>query len=607
MPNREEEVRPQFDGKTLLRILTQALPRWPYLLGFVCAALVVSSLDGYFTFLNKQLVDDGILAGDRQALIRIAIIYGIVIIVHTTAVYAHNFLTEYFGQIVRYDLRRKLFQHIHTLSYSYFDKTSVGWIMSRVTSDSEQMANWVSWGLLDLTWCLTQIITVLYFMILINWQLALVVFATVPMLWFISLWFRRRLIAEYRKVRTANSNLTGTYNESITGVRTVKALGREKENLREFTGLADEMYNTSYHVANLSALFQPTVNLVVALAVGGIAWYGGWQTHSGMLTIGGIQAFIAYAWSLLWPMDRLASSYANLQNAIASGERVFSLLDTAPEVGDHPKAVNPGTIRGDIEFDHVSFWYEVDNPVLKDFSLKIRQGETTAFVGPTGGGKSTIINLICRFYEPKDGVIRLNGQDYTELSQHAIQSHLGVVLQTPYLFSGSIRENIRYGLLEATDDEVEDAARKACAHDFIVTLEKGYNTEVGEGGGLLSIGQKQLISLARAILVKPEIFVMDEATSSVDTLTEALIQEGMKRLMQECTSFIVAHRLSTIKSAHRIVVIENGCIVEMGTHAELLGVRGHYYRLYMEQFRSELEEKYDLFADSTLILSQNDG
>jgi ATP-binding cassette subfamily B protein len=258
--------------------------------------------------------------------------------------------------------------------------------------------------------------------------------------------------------------------------------------------------------------------------------------------------------------------------------------------------VDPGTLRGDIEFDHVHFSYESDDPVLTDFSLKVRRGETIALVGPTGGGKTTIVNLLCRFYEPKAGVIRIGGRDYTELALHAIQSRIGVVLQTPHLFSGTIRENIRYGRLDATDEEVEEAARLAGAHDFIATLDKGYGSEVGEGGNLLSVGQKQLVSLARAILARPEIFIMDEATSSVDTLTEALIQRGMESLMEGRTSFIIAHRLSTIKRADRILVIEDGRIAEMGTHAELLRARGHYYRLYTQQFRREREQEYDVFT-----------
>jgi len=265
---------------------------------------------------------------------------------------------------------------------------------------------------------------------------------------------------------------------------------------------------------------------------------------------------------------------------------------------DREGAVDPGTIRGDIAFDGVDFWYEEDNPVLKDFSLRVERGETLALVGPTGGGKSTIVNLACRFYEPNAGTIRIGERDYTELSLHAIQSRVGVVLQTPHLFSGTIRENIRYGRLDATDDEVAAAAELAGAHDFIVTLEKGYDEEVGEGGVLLSVGQKQLVSLARAVLAQPEIFIMDEATSSVDTLTEALIQKGMETLMQDRTSFVIAHRLSTIKRADRILVIEDGHIQEMGSHAELLRQKGHYYRLYTKQFRQQLEAEYDVFKEA---------
>jgi ATP-binding cassette subfamily B protein len=304
---------------------------------------------------------------------------------------------------------------------------------------------------------------------------------------------------------------------------------------------------------------------------------------------------------MLWPVQDLARVYAEMQHTIASAERVFSLIDAIPEVSDRPGVMDPGTIQGDIEFDHVDFWYEPDKPVLTDFNLKVEQGETVALVGPTGGGKTTIVNLLCRFYEPKGGVIRFGGRDYTDLPLHAIQSRIGIVLQTPHLFSGTICENIRYGRLDATDGGIEEAAKLAGAHDFIVTLEKGYDEEVGEGGNLLSVGQKQLISLARAILAHPEIFIMDEATSSVDTLTEALIQRGMETLMRNRTSFVIAHRLSTIKRADRILVIEDGRIVEMGTHAELLRARGHYHQLYTKQFRREREQEYDVFRKPGLV------
>jgi len=285
-----------------------------------------------------------------------------------------------------------------------------------------------------------------------------------------------------------------------------------------------------------------------------------------------------------------------MQHALASSERVFSLIDAVPDVRDRPGAEAAGSIVGDIEFDHVDFYYEEDNPVLSDFTLRVRRGETIALVGPTGGGKSTIVNLICRFYEPSRGVIRIAGRDYTELSLHSIQSRTGVVLQTPHLFAGTIRDNIRYGRLDATEVEVEEAARLAGAHDFISDLEGGYDQDVGEAGNLLSVGQRQLISLARAILAQPEIFIMDEATSSVDTITEAMIQKGMRELTRDRTSFIIAHRLSTIKRADRILVIEGGRIVEEGTHTALLRAGGHYRRLYTKQFRDQSEQNVEMLA-----------
>jgi ATP-binding cassette subfamily B protein len=439
------------------------------------------------------------------------------------------------------------------------------------------------------------ITTSMIFMLIINWKLAIIVMLTIPILLVIAVQFRKRILVEFRKSRRANSKITGSYNENISGVRVVKALGREEENLKEFKHLTNDMYASSYHAAWLSALFLPTVQIISAIALGFIVWYGGLQANLGIMTIGGIQAFVSYLTFMMWPIQDLARVYAEMQHSIASAERIFTLLDSPPEVFDRPGAIDPGTIKGKIEFDHVDFTYEDGKPVLTDFSLLVEPGEMIALVGPTGGGKSTIVNLLCRFYEPKRGEIRINGRDYTEFTLHSIQSRVGIVLQTPHLFSGTVRENIRYGCLNASDDDVETASKLAGAHDFLINFEKGYDQDVGEGGNLLSVGQKQLISIARAILAEPDIFIMDEATSSVDTLTEALIQHGMENLMKGRTSFIIAHRLSTIKRANRIVVVEDGRITEMGTHAELLRARGHYYRLYTQQFRQQLEEEYDPF------------
>ena len=595
----EEEFTEQINTGTILRILAQTKPHWKWMVGFLVTIGLVAALDSYFTFLSKRIIDEGIVAGDLEALTQIVTTYGLLIVVQAIMVFGFIYLAGVLGERVQYDLRKKMFTHLQDLSLSYFDRTPVGWIMSRVTSDSERIAHLVTWGLLDVAWSVLSIGTAVFFMLVINWRLALIVCAIIPVLVVVAAQFKKRILVEYREVRRINSKITGAYNENITGVRVVKALGREEKNLDEFSVLTGDMYRAGYRAAWLSALFLPVVQLISAIAVGSIVWYGGLQGQWGSMTVGGIQAFVSYIVFMLWPVQELARVYAEMQQSIASAERVFSLIDAEPEVTDHPDAVDPGTIRGDIEFDQVEFYYELDKPVLEDFNLTVRRGETIALVGATGGGKSTIVNLLCRFYEPKEGRIRIGGQDYTRLTLHAIQSRIGMVLQTPHLFSGTIRENIRYGQLDASDQEIEEAAKLASAHDFVANLANGYDTEVGEGGNLLSVGQKQLVSLARAVLAQPEIFIMDEATSSVDTLTEAMIQKGMEALMEDRTSFIIAHRLSTIKRADRILVIEGGRIAEMGSHSELMRAQGHYYKLYTQQFRHELEFEYDPFRTAS--------
>ena len=430
-------------------------------------------------------------------------------------------------------------------------------------------------------------------MLIINWKLALVVLAILPLMILTAVQFQRRILFQFRSVRKFNSKITAAYNENITGVRVVKALCREEQNLSEFSEKAHELYWASYRAAWLSALFLPCIQIIGSLALGAIVWYGGAQNLSGGMTLGGIQAFISYVAFMLWPIQDMARVWASMQNSLASAERVFSLIDSVPEIQDLERAYDPGTIRSTISFKHVDFYYEKGKPVLKAFNLRIRQGESIALVGPTGGGKSTIINLICRFYEPSGGEIQFDGADYRRLTLHSIQSRIGMVLQTPHLFSGTIGENIRYGRLEAMEEEIEEAARLSKAHDFIMNLEKGYEEEVGEGGNLLSVGQKQLISLARAVLAKPDIFIMDEATSSIDTLTESLIQQGLRAIMAGRTSIIIAHRLSTIRRVDRILVVENGRIVEEGDHAGLIKARGRYYSLYTQQYRREHTRELD--------------
>jgi len=593
----EEEFTTKFNGRVVMRIMRQVTPYWRWILGFIAMIALTSVADSYFTYLGKLIIDEGILAGDTARLTQLLVQYGGLAVFQALTVFAFVYLAGVLGERVQYDMRKQLFDHLQTLSFSYFDKTPVGWIMSRVTSDSGRIADLVTWGFLDITWAILNIITSLTFMAIINWRLAIIVAVIIPMMLAVSFYFRQRILVQYRDVRKLNSMITGAYNESIAGVRVVKALVREKKNLEEFGETSRSMYHAAYRAAWLSALFLPAVQIVGAFGIGAVVWYGGLQVNglagvAGGITVGGIQAFLSYLTFIMWPIQDLARVYAEMQRSVASAERVFSLIDAKPDVVDREGAFDPGFVRGEVTFEDVTFRYEEGKDVLTDFNLHVEPGEHIAIVGPTGGGKTTIVNLLCRFYEPTEGVVRIDGRDYTTLTQRAIQSRIGVVLQTPHLFSGTIRDNIRYGKLDATDAEVEQAAKVAHAHDFIVDMEKGYDEDVGEGGNLLSVGQKQLVSIARAVLADPAILILDEATSSVDTLTEVSVQRGMEALMAGRTSFVIAHRLSTIKRADRILVLKAGRIVEVGTHNELIRARGHYYDLYTRQFRREREQVY---------------
>jgi ATP-binding cassette subfamily B protein len=593
MEQEEEDFATKVTSKTIWRIVRLLRPYWLSVVGFVTIVLMVSALDSFFTYLSMVIVDDGIIAKDTTVLYETLALYGALIVVQSALVFGFIWLCGILGEQVRYDLRKSLFNHLQKLSLPYYNRMPVGWIISRVTSDTDRVAELVTWGLLDVTWSTMNIATAVYFMMRINWQLALIVLCIIPVIIVVATIFQKRIINEYRVVRKTNSKITGRYNETITGVRVIKALNREEENSHSFGGLTGEMYQASYRAAWLSALFLPTVQLIGSLAIGAIVVYSGLTVNTGSMTVGGIQAFISYVLFMVWPIQEMARVFAEMQQAVASAERIFSLQDATPDVVDKPEAGDHGELHGEIVFDDVTFAYENGKPVLSNFNLAVAPGEMIALVGPTGGGKSTIVNLLCRFFEPTEGRVTIKGVDYTLMTQHAIQSRIGMVLQTPHLFSGTIRENIRYGRLNATNEEIEDAARAAGAHEFITQLEKGYDEQVGEGGVLLSTGQKQLISLARAVLARPDIFIMDEATSSVDTMTESLIQQGMETLMDRCTSFVIAHRLSTIRNADRILVIENGRIAEMGSHSELLRQEGHYYRLYTRQFREEREQAMD--------------
>lgn len=590
----EEQDYGKLNAHIFGRLLSLLKPHWKWAVGFLVCIAIVSSIDSYTTFLSKRIIDEGIIAGNREAIVQTILLYGSIIFIQAVATFGFIYLVGILAERVRYDLRKKMFNHLQQLSLSYFSETPVGWIMSRLTSDTERLSDLMTWGILDITWAVINIGTAGIFMFIINPDLALIVVIMLPILIVVAILFRTKILYHYRQSRKMNSKITGAFNESITGVRVIKALSREDANLEEFSELTDGMYEASFKAAWLSALFLPSVQVISAIGLGIVLWRGGMQVQIGNITVGGIQAFVSYITFIMWPIQDIARVYAHMQNAVASAERIFGLIDTEPTVKDRPLTVETDTIEGDIRFENVHFYYEENDPVIKNLNFHVNQGEMVALVGPTGGGKTTIVNLLCRFYEPNQGTIYMNGVDYQDMKLDDIQSRIGVVLQTPHLFSGSIRDNIRYGRLNATDEEIEEAAKLAGAHEFIIKFEHGYDQDVGEGGNLLSVGQKQLVSIARALLAQPELFIMDEATSSVDTLTEALIQRGMDRLMKGRTSFVIAHRLSTIKRADIILVIEDGQIAEMGTHKELIKKKGKYYNLYTQQFRQELEEQYDV-------------
>jgi ATP-binding cassette, subfamily B, bacterial len=595
----EEEFQKSMNRDTLVRIVKQLRFHKKMTIGFLISIAIVAVLEAFMTRLGGLIIDEAIIPQDVNRLFQLMGAYAVSTILLSACVFVFIALAGKLGQRVTYDLRKEMFNHLQTLSLKYYNKTPVGWIMSRVNSDSERIADLVSWGLLDITWCVLNMTTAFTFMLTINWQLTLVIMPFIPAMLYVANWFKNKILVEYRDSRRYNSKITGTYNEMITGVRVIKALNREETSMGEFGDLTRHMYTASYRAAWFSALFLPSIYVMSSIAIAIIMLVGGNGVINAVttgMTVGGVTTFISYITFIMWPIQDLARVYAGMQHAIASAERAFSLIDAKADIIDRPQAQDLDVIKGDIVFENVTFHYDNDDTkeVLENFNLKIKVGETIALVGHTGSGKSTIVNLLCRFYEPISGRILINGRDYREYTLHSLHSKLGIVLQTPHLFRGTIRENIRYGKLDASDEQVERAGKLAGAHDFIMSFEKNYGEEVGESGVLLSTGQKQLISLARAILAEPELFIMDEATSSVDTITEELIQRGMDAVMDGRTSLVIAHRLSTIKNADRIICLDHGKIIEMGSHKELIQQGGYYHNLYTKQFRKEKAKEYGM-------------
>jgi ATP-binding cassette subfamily B protein len=609
----EEDVfTGRIDTALWRKILQFSRPYKRHLIALGSMGALVAIFDMAFPLITASIID-GLYrheqtGGDARLGAHLTVYAGIVV-AFVVCIWAFIVVAGRITVGVSHDIRRAAFAKLQDLPFSFYDRKAVGWLMARLTSDTGSLSRIMGWALLDIAWGAVVIIAVTGAMFWLNWRVALVVLCILPPLVIVSRFFQVRILKTSRALRKANSQTTAAFNEGILGVRTTKSMVRERRNLEEFTHLADAMYGFAYRNQLYEAMFLPLVLSIIALGVGLALWRGGVEVSVGGLTVGQLVAFLQFATFLQHPAQELARTITMIQGAQASAERLQGLLDTDPEIIDSPEVIDavqrhssngrgPGiAIDGhsarieSIEFKGVTFAYKAGETVLRHFNLTVRAGETIALVGPTGGGKTTIVGLACRFYEPTEGQVLINGVDYRKRSLKWLQGNLGMVLQQPYLFSGTVRENIRYGRLTATDAEVEQAARMTDAHEFIMQLENGYETPVGEGGNKLSTGQKQLVALARAIIANPQIFVMDEATSSVDTHTERAIQSAVERVLEGRISFVIAHRLSTIKSADRILVIDAGQIVEEGAHHDLLARRGRYHELYTNQFTHEREDQ----------------
>lgn len=599
----EQEYNKKIDLSLWRKLFKYVMPYKKYMIRLTLVMMAVGGIDVIFPLMTRYAIDNFVIEGKFEGLWIFAAVYGLLVLIQATNV---KLLALNAGSIetgVIYDIRRKGFDNLQQLSFSYYDKTPVGWMMARMTSDVQRLGDTIAWGMVDMVWGFTMMVGIAIVMLFINFRLALISLSVVPLLAIASVYFQQKILKAHRRVRKINSRITGAFNEGIMGAKTTKTLVREEENLKEFKGLTLEMFDSSVRAAMYSAVYLPLVVTLGSIGTGLAMWYGGKAVMLETISYGTLVLFISYTIQFFEPVRDLARIFSEFQSAQASAERIMSLIDTKPEITDtpevlgsfgdvfDPKPENWPEIKGDITFRDVNFSYKDGEEVLENFNLEVKAGQSIALVGETGSGKSTIVNLLCRFYEPVSGEILIDGVNYKERSQAWLQSNLGYVLQTPHLFSGTVKDNIRYGKLDAADEDIINAAKMVNAHEFIMKLEKGYETEVGEGGSRLSTGEKQLISFARAILADPRIFVLDEATSSVDTETEKIIQDAIQKVLKGRTSFIIAHRLSTIRSADRILVISHGKIIEDGNHSKLMRDKGHYYRLYTNQFMEEQEKE----------------
>ncbi len=559
-----------------------------------------SVMDVVIPLFQKYAIDHFIAEGAMHGLGAFLALYVLVMLVQT----ASNYISAYGAckaeLYIGRDLKRQAFDHLQTLSFSYFNQNSVGYVHARVMSDTDRIASTLAWGLMEGVWYIAYLIFAIVTMFVLNWKLALCVMVIVPVLVLSASYFQKKLVRYHRRVREHNSQITSSFNEGITGAKTTKTLVIEEKMEGEFEQLTGEMKRVSVREMRARSLFMSTTALAASVALAIVLWRGGLITQRGVLLVGTLSVFMNYAQGMMEPIQWLVQVLSALTNVQVNVERFTKLMETESDVRDtpevverygdafHPKKENWEQIHGDIEFRDVTFRYpDGQENILEHFSLKIPQGTNVAIVGETGAGKSTLVNLVCRFFEPTEGQILIDGRDARARSQLWLHSNIGYVLQTPHLFSGTVLENLRYGNENATMEQIEAAVHAVSADGIIARLPEGYDSDVGEGGSTLSTGEKQLLSFARALLADPRIFVLDEATSSVDTVTERLIQNAIEKVMAGRTSFIIAHRLSTIRRADVILVVHDGKIVERGTHQSLMAAKGAYWQLYTRQYREE--------------------
>jgi len=581
----DEELEAKFDSKQLKRLLGYLKP-YRGKVAFTVMLMIVSSLLALLgPYLVKVSIDEMIPSGNIAGLFVLALIYFVILVFNTICMKYRIRTMSYIGQSVIYNIRDDIFRHIQKLPFDYYDSRPHGKILVRVVNYVNSLSDLLSNGIINVITDAFTLVAIIVFLLVLNVKLALVCFTGLPVLVAITLLIKNAQRKAWQKVSRKQSNMNAYIHESICGMKVTQSFAREDENMNIFLGQNSEYRKSWIEAIKIQFLMWPMIDIISVTSVSAIFFAGIHWLGTGGITTGIIIAFTSYVWRFWEPISNLGNFYNSIINAVAYLERIFETIDEKPSVADLPGAVEMPQIKGAVEFRDVVFCYEKDEVILDHVSFSVRPGETVALVGPTGAGKSTIVSLVSRFYDVREGSVMIDGMDVKSVTLESLRKQMGVMLQDTFIFSGTIMDNIKYSRLDATDEEAIAAAKAVCAHDFIMTLPDGYKTEVNERGSRLSVGQRQLISFARALLADPRILILDEATSSIDTKTEMALQAGLQRLLKGRTSFIIAHRLSTIKNADRIMYIDNGRIIEQGTHEELMEKKGAYYKLYTAQYQ----------------------